>query len=217
MNARAYRRKGVQRSMSATKYQNAFDAIGELEPGCETFILTFGQFSLIDAIAALVRKTGPASVVISTWTAGHTDLTTTALLLEDAEITDLRLIVDRSFLTRQPGYCRRMLELFGPDCIRTWRGHAKFAIIRNAKWSLVVRTSMNLNTNPRLENLEISDDPDFCDFFLQIVDTHFAEQAAGELVGELPELNTVGFDDKPTITTGRMRSAPMPKSQRRAG
>jgi len=207
--ARAHHREPVAREVRATKFSNADAAIGDLRPGMEVFILTFGQFSLIDAVAALLRKTGPAEVVLSTWTAGNTDLTTAAKLLEDAKVTSFRMLVDRSFLTRQPGYCRRMLELFGEDCIRTWRAHAKFAVIRNETWNLAVRTSMNLNTNPRIENLEVSDDPGLAGFLADICDEHFKEQAPGELEGELPKLERVEFADKPQLemgiaTAGRM-------------
>lgn len=202
--AKVIRREPKDREVRASKFLNAEKAIGELSPGMELFVLTYGQFSLIDAVAALLRKTGPADVVLSTWTAGHVDLTTCAGLLEGAEISSLRMIVDRSFLTRQPGYCRRMVELFGADCIRTWRGHAKFAIIRNERWTLAVRTSMNLNTNPRLETLEVSDDRELADFFWTIADDLFREQEPGVMNGELPKLESVRFIDSAQIEMGKV-------------
>lgn len=216
-SAKTIRREQKAREVKAAKAANASDAIGDLEPGCEVFILTYGQFSLIDAIAALLKKTGPAEVILSTWTAGHTDLTTCANLLSGSEITSFRMMVDRSFLTRQPGYCRRMIELFGTDCLRTWRAHAKFAIIKNDKWTLAVRTSMNLNTNPRLENLEISDDPALCDFFVTITDDLFSEQDPGVFDGELPKLKSVDFHDKARIQMGSVVCGAMPATTRRIG
>jgi len=183
---------------------NAENAIGRLSPGCEIFVLTYGQFSLIDAVAALVRKTGPADVVLSTWTAGNTDLSASANLLADGAFRSFRMIVDNSFLQRQPGYCRRMVDLFGEEVIRVWKGHAKFAAIRNDEWNIAARTSMNLNTNPRVENLEISDDPGLCDFLFQIADDLFAEQDPIDWHARLPELKTVRFMDAPKIQMGRL-------------
>lgn len=191
MRARTHRRSNVRREIRTAKEGNAADAIGQLTPGCEIFVLTYGQFSLIDAIVALIRQTGPANVVLSTWTAGDTDLTTAAALLEAAEIRSLRMIVDRSFITRQPGYCRRMRELFGDACIRTTRTHAKFASIRNERWNIAVRTSMNLNTNPRLEQIEISDDPSLADFIDRVADDLWTEQQPGVFDGELPLLASI--------------------------
>lgn len=189
--ARTHRSNPRQREIRAAKRGNARDAIGTLTPGYEAFVLTFGQFSLIDALVALLEQTGPADVTLSTWTAADADLTRAAALLANAEIRSLRFVVDRSFLTRQPKYCAKMRDLFGDDCIRTTRSHAKFAIIRNERWSLAVRTSMNLNENPRLENIEISDDPTLCAFLEQVVADLFEEQQPGLFGGELPELASV--------------------------
>jgi hypothetical protein len=38
---------------------------------------------------------------------------------------------------------------------------------------------MNLNENPRLENIEISDDADLCGFLTSIVDSVYDENAPG--------------------------------------
>lgn len=176
-----------KRTIRAAKTGHARAAIGELRPGHEVYILTYGQFSLIDALVALLEQTGPADVTLSTWTAAAADLTRSAQLVERAEIRSLRFVVDRSFLTRQPEYCETMRRLFGDGCIRTTRSHAKFITIRNELWTLAVRTSMNLNENPRLENIEISDDDALCAFLEAEVDALFGDQAAGTFDGELPD------------------------------
>ena len=77
-------------------------------------------------------------------------------MVESLEVLSLKMIVDRSFKSRQPKYYKKMIELFGINCIREIRNHSKFMVIRNDNWDIVVRTSMNLNNNPRLENIEIS-------------------------------------------------------------
>ena len=191
MEARIHKSKPRRRVIHAAKTGSARDAIGPLTPGCELFVLTFGQFSLIDALCYLVEQTGPADVTLATWTAADADLTRAKALLAGAQIRSMRYIVDRSFLTRKPEYCRAMRDLFGDDCIRTARSHAKWAVIANERWTLAVRTSMNLNHNPRLENLEISDDPDLCEFFNAVADDLFDEQQSSIFDGELPALETI--------------------------
>lgn len=159
---------------------NAHKALEKLQRGGDVFCLTHGQFSLIDALFALVQRTGPAqSVVVSTWTAGNTDLATAAALMEKLEVGRMRWLVDRSFLTRQPAYCARLRELFGDDCIRTMPCHAKFMVIRANGWNLAVRTSMNMNRNARLEYIEVSDSPELCDFFESVVDEAFNDMPEG--------------------------------------
>jgi hypothetical protein len=71
-----------------------------------------------------------------------------------------------------PELCELITENFG-DCIRTAKIHAKFCTIKNENWNIVLRTSMNLNSNPRIENFEISDDLRFFEFFNEFVQQCF--------------------------------------------
>lgn len=176
------RRQQVKRSVAVTKRSTATEAIGTLAPGMELYCLTFGQFSLIDALEHLIEQAGPCDVVVSTWTAAVTDAERAESLLHSGAIRRFRLLVDRSFIARQPGYCARVTELFGAEAIRTTRTHAKFALVTNDQWSLVVRTSMNLNSNPRLENIEISDDAVLSDFMLSVVESLWDEAEPGATV-----------------------------------
>lgn len=191
MEPKSHRKSNQNKTIRACKRGTAAQAIGKLEKNTDTFILTYGQFSLIDALMAILDQTGPAHVSISTWTAAHAHLDRSAELMETADILSFRMIVDRSFHSRQPKYYEHMLSLFGPDSVRAIRTHAKFMLIRNDKWNIVVRTSMNLNENPRLENLEVSDNAGFADFFDAITDDIFAEVPPGEDRSELPKLTSV--------------------------
>lgn len=183
---RTYRREAAKREKRLARTESAARALDGIEPGCEILCMTFGQFSLIDGLWALLRQTGPADVSVATWTAAGADTTRAEQFLRDGRIRRMRWLVDRSFETRQPDYCATLRRLFGDDAIRTTRSHAKFATIRNDAWNLAVRTSMNLNENPRLETIEVSDDPGLADFLDAIFGGIFAEQSPGTMNGELP-------------------------------
>lgn len=187
-------KKKASRKTRIAKTLTASEAIGPLEKGTDTYILTFGQFSLIDALVAILDQTGPASVDLSTWTAADADLGTIISMLESASIEKFRMIVDYSFKKREPVAYPRILRAFGADCIRELRTHAKFMIIRNDDWHIVVRTSMNLNKNPRLENLEVSVDQGFAETMTMWVDAIFGEVIAGEGQSQLPELRNIPDD-----------------------
>jgi hypothetical protein len=144
--------------------------------------LTKGQFSLLDLIRAVIAITGPADVTLSTWTAGIRDVETLAWLVEGQQIKSLRLIVDRSFPSRQPKYCSRLLSLFGQEAILMTMTHAKFVIVKSEGWSVVIRTSMNLNKNRRFEQFDVDDDPDLAAFFLAFADELASNQSAGRFV-----------------------------------
>jgi hypothetical protein len=178
--ARSHTRKTPTRRPRLSKVTNARDALADFDRGEETYCLTFGQFSLMDAVEAVLDKTGPAHVALSTWTAGGADLTRSAEHLRDARILSLRLIVDCSFGQRQPSYLQHCRGLFGDDAIRTTRTHAKFVVITNDTWNVAIRTSMNLNENPRLESIEVSDDPALAGFLLSIVNELWTEEAPGD-------------------------------------
>ena len=175
-------RQPVTRQMRECFAGGAREAIGQLAPRCEIFGFTKGQFSLIDLISELLHQAGPSHVAIATWTAAHAEIRTAFEFLRSGELLSLRWVVDRSFASRQPEYCRALLDAFGPDCIRITRTHAKFVLIRNERWNLAVRTSMNLNKNPRFEDFEISDDPVLAGYLAAVTDEIFARQDVGELM-----------------------------------
>jgi len=175
-----------RRRLSVERTRTARATLGDVEPGCERLILTYGQFSLIDAIDVLLDRTGPADVAITCWTAATFDIALPDRLVDAGRIRSVRWIVDRSFATRHRDYYLQLVARFGVDRVRTTRGHAKLVTIRNGQWALAIRTSMNLNENARLETLEISDDPALADFIDGWFDDVFATQPEGVTDGELP-------------------------------
>lgn len=197
-----------KRRIAFNETDQAAQAIGRLESGCEIFGLTKGQFSISDVVQHCLTETGPATVDIATWTAALGDIKRAENLLRDGRITRIRFVVDPSFKSRKPEFCKALVDTFGDGCIRTVNSHAKFAIIRNDRWNLAIRTSMNLNPNPRLENFEISDDAELAGFFTRIVDevfrnfdksVNFSTQSRKELdrVGERRQQGALPFEFKP--------------------
>lgn len=175
-----------RRKIRAARTETAAEVFSGLERGCEVVCLTHGQFSIIHALEALLAHTGPADVTISTWSAAHADLEHAQRFLADGRVKSIRFLVDRSFATRQPEYCATLRRLYGDDAIRTTRLHAKFITIRSESgWTLAVRTSMNLNENPRLELIEVSDDPMLADFLDAEVDALFESVPVGDFSADL--------------------------------
>lgn len=203
------------RMTRVSKIGLAGDAIGKLSAGMELYVLTFGQFSLIDALAYLVEQTGPADVDVAVWTAAHADITRAIDLLERSHVRRMRWVVDRSFASREPACIQRMRDSFGDAAIRVTATHCKFAAIRTERWNLAVRTSMNLNENTRLENLEISDDRAFCGFLTGVVDSIFEEAAEGDFRAKMTAMAAVpGVPVPGQITAADLgRKLPYPSSR----
>lgn len=199
-----------------SKIADARDTLADFDKGMEVDVATFGHFSIIDAIEAVLEKTGPAEVTLATWTAAHFDLSQIEKQILEANITDLRLIIDRSFVSRQPKFVALIHEKFGKGSVRSTRTHAKFVIIKNAEWSVVMRTSMNLNFNPRLEYLQVTEDAELADFWLEIAEQIFEEEEPGlENRRQVPSLN--GIDGvQPTLDV-RMGKVPSTGTTPRMG
>ena len=172
--------------------ETAAEAVGELYPSCAIFGITKGQFSLIELIAYILDQTGPADIFLSTWTASGADLTDAANLLSSGKIKTFRMLVDMSFQRRQPAFASKARELFGIDAIRVTRNHAKFCLIRNPKWNIVLKTSMNLNFNPRLEDFDIQDSPEMADFLQDILEEIFVRIKPRSLT-DIPKDNSQRF------------------------
>lgn len=174
-----HKAKPRQRRINRVATGTAAQAIGAIEHECEVFALTNGQFGLTDILEHVIETTGPANVNIATWTAADGDLRRAHAFLLSSRITSCRFIVDPSFRSRKPEFCATLVNLFGNDAIRTTPLHGKFATIRNDEWSIAIRSSMNLNTNRRIETVEISDDPALCSFLCDLTDEIFARTADG--------------------------------------
>lgn len=149
--------------------ESASECIGILAPRCRIIGLTKGQFSMLDLLRAVIAQTGPANLALSTWTFGIRDIENAAWLLHKGDIRSLRILTDRSFATRQPSYCRRLIEVFGDESVRVSNTHAKFAILRNDSWNICIRGSMNLNRNKRWENFDLDDSAEVCEFFDRLI------------------------------------------------
>ena len=167
--------------------ESAAQAIGDIEPGCEIFGFTKGQFSCIDLMLHCLKYTGPADVFVATWSAAAGDIEAAHKFLQNGKIRSIRFLVDYSFRSRKPEFCDELVATFGFDAIRVTVTHAKYFLIRNESWNLVIRTSMNLNYNPRFENFEISDDKAMADFMQTIVDEVWSSQEAAEGFGRPQE------------------------------
>lgn len=158
---------------------DASSAIGPLMPGFRIVGVSRGQFSMLDMIETILGQIGPAAVAVSTWTQGKSEIERVTFLLKTLKITDFRLLVDRSFVKLHPEYVRVIQRMAGPESLRQTRTHAKFALIAVDAWRIVIRTSMNLNRNPRLEQFDVDDDQEIYAFFETIVNEVFALVPAG--------------------------------------
>ncbi len=159
--------------------KNSDHVVEGLAKGSRIMGLTRGEFSLIDLIHSILKKTGSAHVICTTWSAGIKDAHQVSWMINSDLIRTFRLITDYSFKKRQAKYAASIEELFGLDNIRTSDIHAKFLLIHNEGWKVTVRTSMNLNANKTCESFEIDEDPEVFDFYMNFVEETFGTMPSG--------------------------------------
>lgn len=195
-----------------SKVANAKDTIEGFDHDMDVCALTFGQFSLLDLIDAALLITGPADVVVCTWSAGFYDVEAAERFRDSGRLRSIRFIMD-SGAKRGQANVGDVAQIFGEGCVRATRTHAKFALIANDDWKVVITSSMNLNLNlnPRCEQFEMTDDPDRYAMFDEFVGTVFDELPAGDTGDrQLPLLQgmsavkpNLGFQYGGPIRTGR--------------
>jgi hypothetical protein len=141
--------------------------------------LTRGQFSLIDLIYSVLQQTGAADVVCCTWSAGIKDANTVKWMMDTNLVSSFMLVTDHSYVTRKSQYILGISDLFGLENIRTAEIHAKFVLIKNEKFTICIRTSMNLNANRTCESFEIDENVEIYDFYANFINSTFKETPKG--------------------------------------
>lgn len=186
----------------ATKRQGRISMAGVAAKSIEGFGkgvdmsgLTYGQFSLIDLIQATLDITGPADVTIATWSSGFYDIEAAKNFADDGRIRRIRFVMDSGRQKKGQAGVTDIADLFGEESIITVRTHAKFVIIENEDWDVLITSSMNLNRNIRTEQFDMTDDPARCRMFKAFVDSAFDEAPPSRSYGRImPGLRTIDPD-----------------------
>lgn len=148
-------------------------ALVGMQDGEDISVLTDGSMSMVDFLRCLLDATGPSHVAIATWTMGMYDLEDCERFVSDRRILGMRMLVDPSMFGRRPELSSRLVRGFGVESFRAVNIHAKFCVLSGGRFPVVVRSSMNLNPNRRIEFADVTACPDLADFFLRFVDLVF--------------------------------------------
>src|SRR5271165_559698 len=148
-------RQRVKRAVES--FGNAAEAIGPLEKDMSLFAITRGQFSMLDAILHCLHELGPAAISVWTWTIADYEVEAMVGLMARQEITAGRLVIDASADRRNAAIIEQWRTRFGDETVRICKNHAKVARVWTPDFRLLLRGSMNLNFNPRFEQLDITE------------------------------------------------------------
>lgn len=152
----------TRRARAVESFKTAAECIGDVTPGMALFAITRGQFSMLDAVLHVLDQVGPARLSIWTWTVAEYEIERFSELRDDGRITDGRLVIDHGARNKNAPLIASWKAAHGPESVRYVLNHAKIATIESADRRVLVRGSMNLNFNPRFEQLDVTEGgPDF--------------------------------------------------------
>ena len=147
----------MKRKRVIESFRSAAETIGPITKEMSLFALTRGQFSMIDMIHYILAEIGPAAVSVWTWTIADYEVEAMESLLVRSEITAATLVIDQSADRRNGLMIERWRQRFGDQAVRICKNHAKIARVWNDRFRVLLRGSMNLNFNPRFEQLDITE------------------------------------------------------------
>lgn len=158
----------ARRQTANDTWSHAALAIGEVSAGMSRFLITHGQFSMIDAIRHVLEACGPSRVSLWTGRVGVYDIQ----YLLRLPITEGLLVLDVAMMRRSLDGHSHTLALdnaisawrdrHGPRSLSSLRTHAKMATVEGNGLKILVRGSPSMNHNTRFEQIDITEGgPDF--------------------------------------------------------
>lgn len=145
-------------------------AIGPITPGLSLFLVTRGQFSMLDIVQHVVCELGRAEVAVWTWAIADYEVEAMAGLMANDAIVAARLIVDRSAEQRSAATIAAWRQRFGVATVRVCKNHAKIARVWTPDRRVLIRGSMNLNFNPRFEQADVTEGGEDFDLVARLED-----------------------------------------------
>ena len=137
------------------------EAIGLLENGREHHYYSRGNFNLVRLICYLLRQTGPAGVMLTSYSFSRQSIEQLQNRIQKGAITSFRVLLDNRVRVMSPLPFQMIAASFDYRCISV---HAKIALIWNHQWKITIITSQNATDNPKLERGIIFTDPAIFDF-----------------------------------------------------
>lgn len=160
-----------RRATARESLGSAAAAIGPLAADTAVFLLTRGQFSMLDMVIHCLNELGPAALSVWTWAIADYEVEAMGGLLGDRRLTAARLILDRSAEFRNTAVVDQWRDRFGVASVRVCKNHAKIARVWTADRRVLLRGSMNLNFNPRFEQADVTVNGEDFDLVAALEDT----------------------------------------------
>lgn len=201
-----------RRIHAVNAFKNASETIGHVDYGMRLFAITRGQFSMIDAILHTLDQVGRSKVTCWTWAIASYEVESLERLMIDGRLTGAELIIDFSAKARNAAIIAKWKERFGNSSVRYVVNHAKIATVESeAGHRVLLRGSMNLNFNPRFEQLDVTEGGEDFDLVKEI-EAELPTDEAPELTSWTEANSRSGIQDAFDFTENKMNIFKTPKT-----
>ena len=148
------------------------EGLGTLCPGKSKHYYSSGAFNLIQLVLYILRQTGPAHVLLATYSISDRSITTLRNHISHGDILSIRFLIDNRVRSINPKSFDYLLTAF-PGQTRCRTLHAKVALVWNDDWHVSVVGSQNATHNPKLERGIVHTSKDIFNFDKQVLEDEF--------------------------------------------
>ena len=157
--------------------------LGTLLRGKAKHYYSSGAFNLIQLVLYILRQTGPAHVLLATYSISDRSITTLRNHTDQGDILSIRFLIDNRVRSINPKSFDYLLTAF-PGQTRCRTLHAKVALVWNDDWHVSVVGSQNATHNPKLERGIVHTSNEIFDFDKRVLEDEF-EHGTTESTGGL--------------------------------
>lgn len=138
----------IAAAFSGTPLEILKKHIGDLDFSKTTHFVTSGRWSMNDLMTYVLLQTGPADVMVATWSIAEIAIRQVLKHHDQGLIKSISFLLDPRVKVRNP----KPLQLLSANfAFRLFRCHAKVTLIRSADHYISIVSSANMTNNPRIE------------------------------------------------------------------
>ena len=144
--------------------------LAKIVPGTDIHFWSFGNFNMMRLVFWIIEQTGPADVIMSTYSISPKTIQGVLNRRERGQIRNIRFIVDNRVRSLSPKPFDMLVKNFDYRCISI---HAKVACISNDNWKVTIVSSQNATDNPKMERGTIFTGTDVFNFDKKVLEDAF--------------------------------------------
>lgn len=132
-----------------TNKKNLKEEIGKIVQNRTYHFFSEGLWSMHELLLYLLSYTGPAKVLITTFSISEVAIRSFLSAIDNGLITEINLLVDYSTKKNKLDLVSFASNVVNQ--IKVANNHSKLILIENSEWSIVVNGSANMSPNLRYE------------------------------------------------------------------